>query len=586
VSRREAPLSWRCVTTPQAVAGPRVSLLMPNRNNEPALHLVLGRLAQHTTYPNVELIVVDDGSSDRSREILGAWRDSGRFPGEMRLIEQEPSGVVDALNAGLRAAKGEIVVQLDSDASVETADWLQRMLALFLSHPTIGVVTPKLIMDSGLVHAYGVNAIGPAGLHDRGTEVAEPIGRRRLHQRVRRFRERPGDLGERTAEVDCGIGCCMMYRRDVALEVGGYDPGWQPVWFDDLDLCLAIRRAGYKVFFLPDVRVIHRLSLRRTSEDTRSPLRRRAGNAAGHVLRRLPPRLHERIVHAANLDRPPPEHLERLHHHYAYWREKWGWDPLNPDMESARERYGDTELWWARDPARRAAGEEIVAAFETRRDHTSAAFNIDRDLAYHRRFGFLPPPRWSMLTGYEHILDVILERRLHELDGDLVEIGVFLGGGIQQLARLWERLAPDRKVLAVDLFELGADHTPAATGIKMDDIYRTVLGGHDQRAVYDLVVAECRNVQTISGDSTVVDIPTERISFAHIDGNHDPAYVRSDFERLWPKVAPGGVVAFDDYGLDLPDVTATVDALRAERAPEIADFWTSGIKTAFLEKAQ
>jgi GT2 family glycosyltransferase len=574
------------VTTPQAAAGPRVSLLMPNRNNEPALDLVLGRLALHTTYPNVELVVVDDGSTDRSREILGSWRDSGRFPGDMRLIEQEPSGVVQALNTGLRAADGEVVVQLDADASVETADWLQLMLALFLSHPAIGVVTPKVILDSELVHAYGVNVIDPAGLHDRGTEVAEPVGRRRLHQRVRRFRERPGDLGERPAEVDCGIGCCMMYRRDVALEVGGYDAGWQPVWFDDLDLCLSIRRAGYKAFFLPDVRVIHHLSLRHAPEDPRSPLRRQAGNAAGHVLRRLPPRLHERIVHTANLDRPPPEQLARLRHHYAYWSDKWGWDPLNPDMESVRERYGDTELWWARDPARRALGEEIVGDFEQRRDRTSAAFDIDRDLAYHQRFGFLPPPKWSTLTGYEHILEVILERRLHELDGDLVEIGVFLGGGVQQLAHLWERLAPDRKVVAVDLFELGADHTAADTGIKMDDIYRTVLGGHDQRAVYESVVAGCRNVQTIKGDSTVVDIPTERISFAHIDGNHDPAYVRSDFERLWPKVAPGGVVAFDDYGLDLPDVTNTVDALRAERAREIAAFWTSGTKTAFLEKAR
>jgi GT2 family glycosyltransferase len=559
---------------------------MPNRNNEPALELVLGRLAQHTTYPNVELIVVDDGSTDRSREILGRWRDSRRFPGDVRVIEQEPSGVVEALNAGLRAAGGEIVVQLDADASVETPDWVQRMLAFFLSNPAIGVVTPKVVFDSGLVHAYGVNAVEPAGLHDRGTEVAEPLGRRRYHQRVRRSPERSGDLGQRPAEVDCGIGCCMMYRRDVALEVGGYDLGWQPVWFDDLDLCLSIRRAGYKVFFLPDVRVIHRLSLRHTRDDTRSLLRRVAGQPVGRGLELLPPRLRERIVHAANLDRPPPEDLGRLRHHYAYWREKWGWDPLNPDVESVRKRYGDTELWWARDPARRAAGEEIVAAFEARRDRSSAALDIDRDLAYYQRFGFLPPPRWSALTGYEHILDAILERRLHELGGDLVEIGVFLGGGVRQLARLWQRLAPERRVLAIDVFELGVDHTSATTGVEMDDLYRTVLGGHDQRAVYESVVADCPNVETIVGDSAVVDIPTDAISFAHIDGNHDPAYVRSDFERLWPKVVPGGVVAFDDYGLDLPEVTATVDALRAERGSEIAAFWTAGTKTAFLEKAR
>jgi O-antigen biosynthesis protein len=361
------------VTTPHTAAGPRVSLLIPNRNNEPALDLVLGRLAQNTTYPNVELIVVDDGSTDRSLEILRNWRDSGRFPGDMQIVEREPSGVVEALNAGLRAASGEIVVQLDADASVETSDWLQRMLGLFLPNPAIGVVTPKVVFDFGLVHAYGVNAVGPAGLHDRGTEVIEPLGRRRLHQRVRRFPERPGDLGQRAAEVDCGIGCCMMYRRDVALEVGGYDPGWQPVWFDDLDLCLSIRRAGYKVFFLPDVRVIHRLSLRHTRKDTRSVRRRAIGAAAGRGLELLPQRWRESIIHAANLDRPPPEDFARLRHHYDYWRDKWGWDPLNPDMEIVQKRYGDTELWWARDAERRAAGEKIVAAFEARRDRTSVA---------------------------------------------------------------------------------------------------------------------------------------------------------------------------------------------------------------------
>ena len=344
-------------------ARPRVSLLMPNRDNEATLELVLGKLAQHTRYPDLELVVVDDGSQDASREILRRWRDSGRFPGTFKLIEQEPSGVVVALNRGLQEATGEIVVQLDADATVETPDWLLKMLAFFLSDERIGVVTPKVIMDYGLVHAYGVNAISPAGLHDRGSEITEPVGKRKLHQRVRRAPERPGDLGETAAEVDCGIGCCMMYRRDVALEVGGYDMGFQPVWFDDLDLCLMIRRAGYKVFFIPDVRVLHRLSMRdRGPEAPTVPWRVALGRARARVGKALPPRVVERVVHAADLDKPPAAQLERLRHHYAYWRDKWGWDPLNPDMGEIRRRYGDTELCWASDPARRAAGEEIIRA--------------------------------------------------------------------------------------------------------------------------------------------------------------------------------------------------------------------------------
>jgi GT2 family glycosyltransferase len=574
-------------------ARPRVSLLMPNRDNEPTLDLVLGRLALHTTYSDVELVVVDDGSTDRSREILRAWRDSGRFPGDFQLIEQEPSGVVVALNKGLHAATGDIVVQLDADATIETPDWIQKLLAFFLSDPRIGVVTPKVIMDWGMVadrggqvHAYGVSAISREGLHDRGTMIAEPAGRRKLHQRVRRFQEHGGDIGDAPAEVDCGIGCCMMYRRDVALEVGGYDMGYQPVWFDDLDLCLMIRRAGYKAFFVPDVRVIHRLSMR--ERDKPAPAKQGPAKRALETLRRagafVPPWVRERIVFAANLDKPPPAQLERLRHHYAYWRDKWGWDPLNPDMEEIRRRYGDTELYWAHDPERRAAGEDIIRAYRAGREHRAAALDVEADLGYQRRFGFLPPPQWATLTTYDHILGAIAERRLGELGGDAVEIGVFVGGGIAQLAQLWERVAPGRRVIAMDIFEPDVDETEATTGLVMSGIYHAVLGDRDQREVYDAVTAGLGNVETVVGDSRTVEIPTDKIAFAHIDGNHEAAYVRSDFERLWPLVVPGGVIAFDDYGHDLPEVTDTVDALRGEHAADIGDFWTAGAKTAFVSK--
>jgi predicted O-methyltransferase YrrM len=118
----------------------------------------------------------------------------------------------------------------------------------------------------------------------------------------------------------------------------------------------------------------------------------------------------------------------------------------------------------------------------------------------------------------------------------------------------------------------------------MAGLYRYVLGDGDQRELFDAVTAGLDNVEVVVGDSAEVELPCERIAFAHIDGNHSARYVRSDFERVWPLVAPGGVVAFDDYGHDLPVVTDTVDALRAEHAGEIGRFWTGGLKTAFVSK--
>src|SRR4051794_28853005 len=201
---------------------PSVSLLMPNRDNAALLDLVMERLASNTQYSDFELIVVDDGSTDGSREILRRWRDSGRFA-EFNLIERihGDGGVVDALNEGLRAATGELVVQLDADASIETPGWLDRMVRFFVSDPRIGVVTGKIVTDAGLLQACGINVIGPDGYYNRGHELAEPVGRRTSMQNVRWFAEDEWPAAEQIAEVDGGMGVCMMYRRDAAVEIGG-----------------------------------------------------------------------------------------------------------------------------------------------------------------------------------------------------------------------------------------------------------------------------------------------------------------------------------------------------------------------------
>ena len=324
------------------------SLLMPNRDNGAMLDRVLERLAENTGAADYELIVVDDGSTDDSRAILRRWRDSGRFP-ELTVIEREHSGVVDALNAGLAAAGGELVVQLDGDATVETPGWLERMSAFVRSDPRVGAATARVVFDWGDLHACGIEVTGPEGLHDRGTEVTEPLGRRTYHGRVLRCREADSEVCRHPAEVDGGLGCCMIYRREAALEAGGYDPGFAPVWFDDLDLTLSLRRLGLKVFCLPEVRVVHHVGERIGRAD--SPSRR--------AFARLPRAARMRLARARPAQ-PPAEHRARLAHHYAYWREKWGFDLLNPDLDELQRRWGHTEVGWRTDPARRRAGEEIL----------------------------------------------------------------------------------------------------------------------------------------------------------------------------------------------------------------------------------
>jgi len=132
------------------------------------------------------------------------------------------------------------------------------------------------------------------------------------------------------------------------------------VWFDDLDLTVGIRRHGLKVFYLPEVRVIHHVGRRIQGEPTLKRARKTVRTKVGSV---LPAHVRRRISHRLGADRPPREQWERIQRHYAYWEGKWGWNMLNPDLEAVRARWGDTEICWRLDPARRAAGEAIVAAF-------------------------------------------------------------------------------------------------------------------------------------------------------------------------------------------------------------------------------
>jgi GT2 family glycosyltransferase len=344
---------------------PPVSLIIPNRNNERALELVFRHLHRHTSYPDFELVVIDDGSTDGSRSVIRRWRDGRQF-NNFQYIELDHGGVVQALNTGLEAAAGDLVVQLDADATVETPGWLERMVDFYSSDPRIGIVNPLVLYEGGEVHAAGVNMLCEEGLHDRTSEPTEPAGRRKVHTLVtRRMPEEAGELVTRVAEVDVTIGVCMLYSRELARELGGYDMGFSPVWFDDLDLSLRIRESGLKAFYLPGVDVTHRMSLRHAREPARTGLTKVRKRIRSTVASLFPDSVRLAANRIENRNTPhSPEHLRRIRRHYDYWEQKWGFSLINPDLEAIRRRYEDTQLWWRYDPALRADGERIAAAWE------------------------------------------------------------------------------------------------------------------------------------------------------------------------------------------------------------------------------
>lgn len=184
-------------------------------------------------------------------------------------------------------------------------------------------------------------------------------------------------------------------------------------------------------------------------------------------------------------------------------------------------------------------------------------------------------------VGYETLVDYIDKQHLCRLEGDIVEIGAFVGGGTVKLAKLAS--AYGKKVFVIDIFDPTADRTATPDGTKMSDIYLAFLRGRSQYQAYCENTRNYGNVVTIKEDSMKVKFPSnQRFMFGFIDGNHQPDNVRNDFLLVWDHLVSGGVVGLHDYKSELPEVTRTIDKLLDEKKREISNTVEIGEKHIIL----
>ena len=173
-------------------------------------------------------------------------------------------------------------------------------------------------------------------------------------------------------------------------------------------------------------------------------------------------------------------------------------------------------------------------------------------------------------VGYEVLIDFMERYAVYELEGDIVEIGAFMGGGTAKLAQFAEKC--DKKVYAIDIFDPTCDTTQDLNGIRMCDIYEAFLQGRSQMEIYQDVTQRFKNIITINKDSKEVEFAeSQDFIFGFIDGNHKPDYVKNDFYIIWPHIVPGGCVGFHDYDFDLPYVTCAIDKLIHDHRDEIGE---------------
>src|SRR5436190_5130580 len=164
-----------------------------------------------------------------------------------------------------------------------------------------------------------------------------------------------------------------------------------------------------------------------------------------------------------------------------------------------------------------------------------------------------PIPAVTDLVGYDALVNFIRKEGVDRLEGDFLEIGCFLGGGtakLAQLARITGKL-----VWVIDVFDPSFDHTANTNGDRMADLYHDYLQSSSQEVIFRTVTRPWADrIRVIKEDSRKASLPEgTRLAFAFGDGNHDPIWVKNDFQLIWSHLVPGGWAGFHDYGGDLPE---------------------------------
>ncbi len=180
-----------------------------------------------------------------------------------------------------------------------------------------------------------------------------------------------------------------------------------------------------------------------------------------------------------------------------------------------------------------------------------------------------PIPAVTDLVGYDALVNFIRREEVDRMEGDFLEIGCFLGGGTAKLARLAQ--ATGKLVWVIDVFDPGFDHTANTNGDRMADLYHGYLQSSSQEEIFRAVTKPWADrIRVIKEDSRKASLPDgTRLTFAFGDGNHDPVWVKNDFQLIWSHLLPGGWAGFHDYGGDLPEVTAALDSMMHDHAAEI-----------------
>jgi GT2 family glycosyltransferase len=273
-----------------------VTLIIPTRDRADLLDLCIRSILRHTTYRPFEIIVLDNDSKETAtfRVFQSLQQDS-----RVRILHCPGPFNFSALNNfAVREARGDLLGLINNDIEVIDGKWLEEMVGLAM-RADVGCVGAKLMFPDGRIQHAGVT-VGLWGVAGHGQRLLPS--------------DAPGYMNRMryTHEVSAVTAACLVVRKSVYVEVGGFDEAGLKVAFNDVDFCLKVRDAGYRNLWTPFAELVHHESASRGFDF--SPAKaKRSVLEANVIRRRWGPRLFHDPYYSPNLTLDRPDFSVRVH---------------------------------------------------------------------------------------------------------------------------------------------------------------------------------------------------------------------------------------------------------------------------------
>lgn len=229
---------------------PLISIIVPTRDRAELLRTCIGSVDAHTDYRPFEWIVVDNESAEP--ETLDFLAELS-LRSDVRVIRSAGAFNFSRLNnIGVAAAAGEYVLLLNNDTEAFSPEWLGEMMR-YAARDDVGAVGAQLLYaDGSLQHAGVVIGMGEAAGHAHRFLPAGDPGYFRLPHAAQ--------------EVSAVTAACLLVRKERYLAVGGLDEEKFAVAYNDVDLCLRLKEAGWRNIYTPHAKLYHHESKSRGSD--------------------------------------------------------------------------------------------------------------------------------------------------------------------------------------------------------------------------------------------------------------------------------------------------------------------------------